>query len=160
MRLFEGVTGDASHLLVDHASEYRCALGCRGCLETVASGLAIDRTGREAARTGASQVLAETLAVRGDVLGADVASAARGGDEVARSILRRAGEWLGIGLASWAAVYGPDVVVLGGGVALAGDEWLSAAVESMHGMASRTTCVPWTCGGRSWAIRLGSLGRA
>jgi len=134
VRLFEGVTGDASHLLVNHSeppSDLRCALGCRGCLETVASGLAIDRDALDAARRGESPALAATLASGGTVAGRDVSVAAESGDVRSREIILRAGRWLGIGLASWAVVYRPEVAILGGGVARAGEPWRAAAEEEM-----------------------------
>ena len=136
VRLAEGVTGDAGHIIVDQTSEARCPVGCRGCLETVASGTAIARAGRRAAESDASPILVARLNEGGAVDGADVAAAAIAGDLVARDILREAGRWLGIGLASMAPLYAPDLVLLGGGVARADDEWLGAAAAALreHGM--------------------------
>jgi len=132
VRLFEGVTGDASHILVDHLSQERCQLGCRGCLETVASALAIERAGRRAAIEGRSPRLAKELRAKGDLTGADVSAAAAGGDLIARAIIREAGHWLGIGLASLAPIYLPELVLLGGGVAEAGEEWMAAVVGALR----------------------------
>jgi glucokinase len=162
VRLFEGVTGDAGHLLVEHSWErlgerpgesavLRCALGCRGCLETVASGLAIDRDALEAARGATSPALAAALAASGAVSGRDVSASAANGDVVAKEIIRRAARWLGIGLASWAVVYRPEVVVLGGGVARAGEAWRAAAAESM-----RERGIPFYV--ESVEVRLAALG--
>ncbi len=153
VRLFEGVTGDAGHLLVDQSDpsrDRRCALGCHGCLETVASGLAIDRDALEAAQ-GHSPALTSVLARRGSVSGPDVSAAAEAGDAVAREILERAGRWLGVGLASWAVVYRPEVVILGGGVARAGEAWRAAAEGMM-----RRRGIPFYVAGIQ--VRLGTLG--
>lgn len=154
VRLFEGVTGDAGHLLVDAStppSDLRCALGCQGCLETVASGLAVDHDAAAAARTGRSPSLAAALAKRGAVSGADVSAAAERGDPAAREILERAGRWLGVGLASWAVVYRPQVVILGGGVSRAGEIWRAAAEETM-----RRRGIPFYVEGVE--VQLGALG--
>lgn len=132
VRIFEGVTGDASHILVDHRNPNQCQLGCHGCLEVVASALAIQRAGRAAAREGRSKELAEVLRAKGDVTGADVSAAAASGDGVSRTIIQEAGRWLGIGLAGLVPIYGPDLIILGGGVARAGDEWMSAVAKSLH----------------------------
>ncbi len=132
VRLMYGVTGDASHIVVDHASAERCPVGCRGCLETAASARAIARAGVRAARDGSSSALAAVLHEHGEVSGADVCGAAANGDATATAIIEQGGRWLGVGLASWAAVYAPDLVLLGGGVAQAGEQWLAAATHSMH----------------------------
>jgi len=132
VRLMYGVTGDASHLIIDRTSTERCPVGCRGCLETVASARAIARAGVRAARDGSSSALATVLRKRDEVSGADVFGAAATGDATAAAIIEQAGRWLGVGLASWAAVYAPDLILLGGGVAQAGEQWLAVATHSMH----------------------------
>lgn len=38
-----GTLGDSGHLNVDPARRYRCRQGCMGCLESVASGVALER---------------------------------------------------------------------------------------------------------------------
>jgi len=131
-RIMHGVTGDAAHIIVDHASRERCPLGCRGCLETVASARAIARLGQRAAESGASPLLAARLRNLGSVTGLHVSEAAAQGDPAALQIIRQAGYWLGVGLASWAPIYEPDLVLLGGAVAQAGDEWLAAATAAMR----------------------------
>jgi predicted NBD/HSP70 family sugar kinase len=131
-RIMKGVTNDAGHIVVNYGSEERCPVGCRGCLETVASARAIAREGAQAARTGASPLLARLLADGDAVTGLDVSRAAERGDRAARDVLVRAGAWLGVGLASWACTYAPDLVLLGGAVAQAGDEWLGSAVAAMR----------------------------
>jgi len=133
VRLTHGVTGDAGHILVDHQSQERCPIGCRGCLETVATARAITRAGERAAEVGKSERLAATLRARGELTAADVSVAAQEGDTRAQEILRQAGHWLGVGLASWAPIYAPELVLLGGGVAGAGEGWLGAAVAAMRG---------------------------
>jgi predicted NBD/HSP70 family sugar kinase len=132
VRVMKGVTGDASHIIVDANSRERCPVGCAGCLETVASARALARAGMRAARTAVSPTLAQVLRETGDVSGADVSRAAAAGDRVARDILTEAGRWLGVGLASWASIYAPDLVLLGGAVAQAGDDWLQSATTTMR----------------------------
>jgi glucokinase len=132
VRTVQGVTGDAGHIIVDHASRHRCPLGCRGCLETVATAGALAREADGAVRAGTSPALAAMAAEGKAPTAADVSRAATGGDRAAQEILRRAGSWLGIGLASWAPVYAPDRILLAGGVAAAGEEWLAAALTTMR----------------------------
>lgn len=136
VRVMKGLTGDASHLIVAFGSDVRCPYGCYGCLETVASARAIARAGWQAAQDATSPALAETLRHNGDVTGLDVSVAASSGDAVAQEILARAGQWLGVGITSWACTYAPDLVVLGGAVAQAGDVWLNSAITTMRALGS------------------------
>ena len=131
VRIHHGETGEAGHVIVDAASTLRCPSGCRGCLETVAAAPAIARAGHLAARQRLSPALASTLDTLGEVTAADVGAAAAEGDVQAGAILRDAGRWLGLGLATWAPLYAPTLILLGGGVAGAGVVWLRAATDSM-----------------------------
>lgn len=101
-----------------------CGCGNRGCLEQYASGSALVREVRAAARGGS--LLAAGLLERagGDadqITGPLVTEAARDGDPFAVEQLEVLGRWLGEGIASLTAVLDPAVVVLGGGVSEAGD---------------------------------------
>jgi glucokinase len=151
VRVHHGTTGEAGHLLVNPRSQERCPLGCRGCLETVASAPAIARAGRQAADDGSAPALAAILAAKHEVSAADVSAAAAAGDQAATAIIQEAGAWLGAGLASWAPVYAPDLVLLGGGVAQAGAAWFTAATRAM-------TETGWPFFVESVAVRPAALG--
>jgi glucokinase len=132
VRIMKGQTGEAGNVIVSPESVVRCLTGCRGCLETVAAAPAIAREGRRVAEEGRSEQLGAVLRTGGEISGADVSEAARRGDPAAAEIIRQAGRWLGVGLASWAPIYLPELVLLGGGVAQAGENWLEAAVGAMR----------------------------
>jgi glucokinase len=103
-----------------------CGCGNRGCLEMYASGSALVREARAAARAG-SLLAADLLELAGGdpgaITGPLVTDAARGGDTFAVEQLATLGRWLGEGIASLTAVLDPAVVVVGGGVSAA-DELL------------------------------------
>ena len=133
LRVMKGVTGDASHLIVDANSRERCPLGCAGCLETVATARALARVGSHAGHSGASPLLAQVLRETGEIAAAPMSRAPRQPViPLARRIVIEAGRWLGVGLASWACIYAPDLVLLGGAVAQAGDAWLQSATVTMR----------------------------
>ena len=54
-------------------------------------------------------------------LGEDVLDLAGKGDEAALEVLREAGIWLGIGLATFVNIFDPEVIAIGGGLSEAGD---------------------------------------
>lgn len=122
-----GFAGEIGHLVVD-ADGPLCGCGNRGCWEQVASGSAIDRLGREAVDEHPGSMLADL--VEGDktkVSGEMVTEAARRGDDIARGILVTVGRRLGQGIAGLVNVLDSDLVVVGGGAALAGDMLLGPA---------------------------------
>ena len=120
-----GVGAEIGHMRVV-PDGIRCGCGNRGCFEKYASGSALVREARAAARAGS--LLAADLLDRagGDVdaiTGPLITEAARRGDPFALEQLAGIGRWLGEGIASLTAVLDPAVVVVGGGVSAA-DELL------------------------------------
>jgi len=61
-----------------------------------------------------------------------VTEAARGGDTVCRGIFVEVGHALGVGIAGLVNVLDPEVVVVGGGAAEAGDLLLAPARDAFH----------------------------
>jgi glucokinase len=134
-----GFAAEVGHIVVEDDGPV-CGCGNRGCWETLASGNAITREGRVAARQHralAARAGGEPDAVTGPV----VVEAAREGDAVARGIVEEAGRRLGVGIAGLVNVLDPELVVVGGGVAGAGDLLLDPARrafrETVEGVAYR-----------------------
>jgi predicted NBD/HSP70 family sugar kinase len=127
-----GCAGDIGHVAVAEAENVVCRCGNVGCLEAVAGGAALARDGRRLAESGGSHALAEVLATTGTLTAADVTRAADRGDPSARTMLARAGRLVGSTLATLVSFYNPGLVVLGGGVAHAGDHVLAAIRESVY----------------------------
>jgi glucokinase len=95
----------------------RCGCGNRGCLETVASRLAIAAAAAQAACRGEAPHL---LALAGtdlmDIRSGVLAKAIAAGDDAVRDIVASAARWIGRGLAAAVNLMAPDAVVLGGGL--------------------------------------------
>jgi glucokinase len=140
-RLLRGTTGAAAelgHMTIDHHGP-PCQGTCpgRGCLEVLASGTAIGRDGTDAGRRDPDSALGRAVAQRGAVTGEEVTALAVGGDTVACSVMAAVGRNLGAGLASIVNIFEPDVVVIGGGAAAAGDLLLDPAREVVAQRALR-----------------------
>ena len=88
-----------------------------GCFEAHASGTGIG--------LAASKELGRTLSAR------ELTALARRGDRKAKDLLERAGHDLGLGLANLVDVLNPEVIVIGGGVAAAGNMILNVARKTM-----------------------------
>ncbi len=116
-RPYRGTTGNGvefGHLVVDWQGR-RCNCGQLGCAEAYVSGTSIGARAAEAVAGGAVSSLADT-----QVTAADVAAAARHGDEVAGEIWDESMRILGRLVAQVINAVEPELVVLGGGVTGAG----------------------------------------
>ena len=127
VRLSGGTVGNPGHIIVDPNGPV-CVAGCRGCLESLASAPRIARRAEDTARAQRQSMLAEMLFERGALTTEDLFHAAEAGDQAAAEVWEWAGMWLGRGLASWVEIFGPELVIAGGGVAKAG-HWLIDPME-------------------------------
>ncbi len=131
--IYRGTIGAGAELghMVIQADGPRCQGNCpgHGCVESLASGTALGREGREAAEREPDSALGRSLAAGEPVDGEAVTKAGKAGDEVAKSVLALIGGRLGVALTSYANIFEPDVMVIGGGVIEAGDLLLDPARE-------------------------------
>jgi glucokinase len=136
-----GFAAEVGHMVVDPTGP-PCPCGRRGCWERFASGSGLGRLAREAAHAGS---LGSVVALAGgdpeDVRGEHVTGAALAGDEGARSVVEELGRWVALGLANLTALLDPTRIVVGGGLAEAGELLLEptrrAFAGIVHGGASR-----------------------
>lgn len=128
----QGSAGDIGHIRVPDASDGLCRCGMAGCLEAVAGGAALARDGEALARSGRSAPLEAVLGVEGRVTARDVARAAQAGDPRALELLQASGRRVGGVLAGLVNFFNPSLVVIGGGVAGAGDAYLAAIREVVY----------------------------
>jgi glucokinase len=139
--LYRGATGAGAELghTVIALDGPPCQGNCpgRGCLETLASGTAIGREGREAAEREPDSALGAMLADGHEVDGKAVTEAALGGDATAIGVFDLVGSRLGAGLITFANTFEPNVIVLGGGVMAAGDLLLDPARRVLRERALR-----------------------
>jgi glucokinase len=126
--IIRGSTGNAGELghMILKAGGPRCGCGARGCMEALASKTAIARRVEKAVRKGLPTVLADRMAKKGGRLKSrDLAEAVANEDLVALKEVQRAAHFLGLGLANLINVFGPEIVIVGGGVAEAlGDSYV------------------------------------
>lgn len=128
MRFHGGTVGNPGHTIVSAGGSI-CVAGCRGCLESLASAGPIARLAEDMARSQRPSLLRAMLEQKGCLTPEDLFQAAEAGDQPAQEIWNQVGQWLGRGLATWVEIFGPQVVIVGGGVAGAG-HWLVDPIES------------------------------
>jgi glucokinase len=136
-RLYRGATGVAAelgHMTIDPSGP-RCGCGNHGCLEALASGTAIAARGEELVAQGGSPLLARLAQEEGELTAETVSQAAERGDAVCQHIIRQAGCYLGIGLASYLNIFNPEIIVIGGGLSKVGEPLLGPARAEMEARA-------------------------
>jgi glucokinase len=127
-----GMGGEVGHINLVPGG-VKCGCGNLGCLESYGSGSALVRMTREAAAEHPDRAASLIERAGGDVSeisGPHVTQAAQEGDPFAVERLVVLGDWIGQGVASLTAVLDPTVVVIGGGVAEAGDLLLDPVRDS------------------------------
>lgn len=114
-----GVAGHFGHLTMDPDGP-PCICGNHGCLETFFSARAIEAEAFAVAHRGCDTRLVE-LVRNGRLTCAAVFEIAAAGDLHAQRIVRRAARVLAAGIASLIHAYDPEVVIVGGQIAQAGE---------------------------------------
>lgn len=131
--------GEWGHIMVER-NGHLCDCGKRGCWETIASGPALERLAREVIQGNPNSSIAREIGA-GAVTGQAVIAAADAGDETARALVIEVGRSFGQGLADLAAIFDPEMIVVGGGLGSVGESVLGPArrvlADSLHGGSHR-----------------------
>lgn len=128
--------GEIGHIKLQMHDGPICGCGDTGCLEAFASGPSIVAMAEEYILGGKSTKYRE-MANGGTITPFIVAEAAKAGDPVARRIFTRMGEYIGIGMASVVNLLNPERIIVGGGVADAGDILLTPLKETIKKRAMK-----------------------
>jgi glucokinase len=167
LRGSDGFAGEVAHMTAVPDGQW-CGCGLRGCLEQYTAGTALVRSAKRRAASGAPLLGPLVQAAGGDRRGIDgplITRLAQQGDPGARELIAEIGTWLGRGAATIAALLDPEVIVVGGGVAAAGDLLLEPAREayaaSLTARAHRPLApfVPARMGNRAGIVGAADLAR-
>jgi glucokinase len=129
----QGAAAELGHVVIDMDGP-RCQGNCpnRGCLEVLASGSALAREALRIARAQGDTRLGRALAEGRELAGPLVTEFAHDGDPAALEAIELIGTRLGVGIANYANIFNPEVVVIGGGVIAAGELLLAPARAEMR----------------------------
>lgn len=118
-RIHHGVgasAGEVGHTIVKHDGLF-CLCGTQGCLETIASGLSIARRMKE----NLAVLNGNSIENFGEITAETVVESVRNGDETARLVWEETIKYLAIGIGNAITLIAPEAVIIGGGVASAGE---------------------------------------
>jgi glucokinase-like ROK family protein len=125
-----GFAGEFGHMTIEKDSDIQCSCKKYGCLEALASGKAIALTAQSRLARGQKSILNELCDSDISAVTAKmVAEAANKGDELALNVFKRAIEYIGIGIANLVNLFNPEMIVIGGGVSMAGDIFFDTVKE-------------------------------
>ena len=110
----QGSAGDIGHVAVPGVTDIVCRCGNIGCLEAIASGLAVANK------------------LEGATTPADVVAMVRSGDIAASQAVRQAGREIGAVLATSVSLLNPSMIVIGGILADAGEHIVAGIREVVY----------------------------
>jgi len=165
--LYRGSTGAGAELghVVIQADGPPCQGNCpnHGCVEALASGTALGREGKAAAESAPDSAIGKVLAAGGTVDGKAVTEAALAGDETSIAVFELIGGRLGVACSSFANIFQPNAIVVGGGVIAAGDLLLDPARREVRERAlkpmNETPILEATMGNDAGMIGAAALAR-
>jgi glucokinase len=121
--IYHGVANGAGELghTVVQPEGVRCNCGSTGCLETICAGVHIARRAKERLAGGAPSLLNEMVSEASEITAETVVEAVRRKDRLATEIWDETCRFLAIGIANIFTLLAPEVVIIGGGIAAAGE---------------------------------------
>ncbi len=123
-----GFSGEFGHIPL-FKNEIICHCGKKGCLETEASGWALTRMVQEKLQEGSSSVLTGRKSALPEIQLEDIIAAAIADDMLAIELIGAIGENLGKGIALLINLFNPELVILGGSLAVTG-EYIRLPIKS------------------------------
>jgi len=146
-----GAGGEIGHMkLVENGK--LCGCGQRGCFEAYASATGVIREAKSRLAVNKNNLLYRSLDGNIEKLEAkDVFDCAKAGDEFSMEIVNYVGNYLGMGIGNLLNVINPEIIILSGGVALAGEILLDVVNKKLKQYAMPVTL-------KNLEIKLGELG--
>lgn len=128
---FNGAGGEVGHIKLVKDGRL-CGCGQKGCFEAYASATGLIREATSRLIVNKNNLLYTIIEGKIDSLEAkDIFDAAKEGDEFSLSLVDYEAEYLAMGIGNILNIINPEIVVLSGGVALAGDILMNPLKEKL-----------------------------
>jgi glucokinase len=128
--------GEIGHIKLQMHEGPMCGCGDTGCMEAFASGPSMVALAQNYIMGGKSTKYRE-MANSAEITPFILCEAAKAGDPVALTIFNKMGEYIGIGLSSVVNLLNPEKIIIGGGVADAGEFLLTPLKETLKKRAMK-----------------------
>ena len=103
-----GSAGEMGHTCVEDGGRL-CGCGRRGCLETYVTDRGIAQTAKELIEASTQPSMISSL---DDLTPVSIALCCEKGDELAKEVFRKTGDYMGLGLANVASILDPEAIIL------------------------------------------------
>ncbi len=123
-----GTSGEIGHIIVD-AGGRPCGCGGNGCLEAYASRSAIEARIMGALKKGRPSIITEFMRDDKAISSKMIRKALEHKDELITQVLFEASDYLSNGLATVINFYNPELIILGGGLIDAIDEFYERTIK-------------------------------
>ncbi len=128
-----GFSGEFAHIPMVDEKGYLCSCGMRGCLETVSSGVALRRYALEGIEAGEMTMIKEMSKGKPEnITPRLIIEAAHAGDQFAISIISKVGFDLGKGVAMLVQILNPEMIILTGRLAEAGNYLITSVNQGLQ----------------------------
>ncbi|MGL5123815.1 MAG: ROK family protein [Fusobacteriaceae bacterium] len=128
---YKGAGGEIGHITVEKDGKL-CGCGQKGCFEAYASATGLIRETQSRLVVNKNNLIYKMVGGNLSLIDAKVIfDAAKEGDSFALDLIDYESEYLALGLSNALNLINPEVLILGGGVALAGDILLNAVKEKL-----------------------------
>lgn len=123
-----GCAGEIGHMTID-VNGPKCNCGNSGCLEVLASGMAVAKEAIYRIRQGeGGRQLSDLVGGRLEDIDAHIVGIAAGkGDSLACDIVAKAARYLGVGMVNLVNIFNPERIIVGGGMSHWGNMLLEPA---------------------------------
>lgn len=116
---------EVGHIKIEMTKPRQCGCGRWGCLEAYASATAVVKRALEMlGKRGAKSQLKPMMNKEGGLTARDIFEAAAGGDALADEVVEDTAYYLAVGAVNMMHTIDPNMVVYGGGMIAAGDDFL------------------------------------
>lgn len=144
-RGYTGLAGEFGHITVEESGPL-CHCGNLGCLEALVSAKKIVQKARNAVNSGIYSSFSDKIdEIYQNIDVKAITQAAQAGDKLAYEILDETGRHIGVGIAALVNLLNPNMVILGGGIAQAGEALLFPIKQTVKkcalGMISQTVSI-------------------
>jgi predicted NBD/HSP70 family sugar kinase len=146
-----GIAGEIGHTSIDPNGP-QCICGLKGCLTTFIGTAALLERAKDKLRASGSNRLPPASID-------ELVNAALDGDLMSVELIHYAGDKLGVGIANMLNLLNPKMVVLGGGIARAGDLLLDGVRTTIGGLSLPESIINTeirTTGLNEWGIAVGA----
>ncbi len=135
-RGFHGTAGEIGHTIVEPDSDARCLCGNRGCLISVASGVALPSTARRFAEEGIPSSSIGGIGFDYETVnGQLVENGMHAGDELCCAIVDEFARYIGIACYNLFQIFDTQAFVLGGGLTFWGDRFFNGVRTTFKQLA-------------------------